>query len=531
MAVVTTAEPPVTESLYIVRGEWSADTIANSLYALLPARLRPIARHQFTLLDTFDGRVRRAGARLTRTGTNGTTVLTWQPSVGRGEVSAQVGDSAGFAWDLPAGPLQQAVSPVIGVRRLIPQADAVQQGSQLDVLDERGKTVARVRIESGHARASLPRAPWQPLPTTVTLTALRGYDEAFRRLVPIIESRPGLAACRAGAVDVILRHAGAANPGDTSVPRLQLAPAVRADAGARQIHRALLAILEVNEPGLRANLDSEFLHDFRVAIRRTRSLLGQIKSVFPADLVEHFATEFSWMGRVTGPPRDLDVLVLALRIRPADLSREDLDTLLEFLGHRQRQAHRELVEALNSRRYLRLVAEWHALLDETTSPATDAPNAARALGEVIAERAWRLSRRIVAAAEGLDDQTPAPRIHDVRILAKKLRYLIDVAPAFCEATDLALILGRLKKLQRVLGEFNDAQVQSTRLLDCGRDLAVDGGPSSALVALGRLAEERRQRSARLRTEVTGALARFVDRDARAVCRRALKRARPAETAP
>ena len=32
---------------------------------LLPSRHQPIARHRFTVLDTFDGRVRRAGGRLT----------------------------------------------------------------------------------------------------------------------------------------------------------------------------------------------------------------------------------------------------------------------------------------------------------------------------------------------------------------------------------------------------------------------------------------------------------------------------------
>jgi hypothetical protein len=42
-----------------------------------------------------------------------------------------------------------------------------------------------------------------------------------------------------------------------------------------------------------------------VTVRRTRSLLGQIKHVFPPDVVEHFSTEFAWIGRLTGPPRDL----------------------------------------------------------------------------------------------------------------------------------------------------------------------------------------------------------------------------------
>jgi hypothetical protein len=54
-----------------------------------------------------------------------------------------------FAWDLPDGPLQQLLAPAVGVRRLLPQAEAEEQGALLDVLDERAKTVARIRIASG----------------------------------------------------------------------------------------------------------------------------------------------------------------------------------------------------------------------------------------------------------------------------------------------------------------------------------------------------------------------------------------------
>ena len=78
-----------------------------------------------------------------------------------------------------------------------------------------------------------------------------------------------------------------------------------------------------NEPGVRANLDTEFLHDFRVAIRRTRSLLRQIRHVIPLDVGRYFSTGFSWVGRLTGPLRDLDVLILALREKRAEVSAGD----------------------------------------------------------------------------------------------------------------------------------------------------------------------------------------------------------------
>ena len=86
-----------------------------------------------------------------------------------------------FAWDLPDGPLQQALAPVIGVRRLLAQADAEEYGSLLDILDDRNKTVARLRIESGRARLPMSRNAWRPLPTMITLTGLRGYEDVYER--------------------------------------------------------------------------------------------------------------------------------------------------------------------------------------------------------------------------------------------------------------------------------------------------------------------------------------------------------------
>jgi CHAD domain-containing protein len=118
----------------------------------------------------------------------------------------------------------------------------------------------------------------------------------------------------------------------------------------------------------------------------------------------------------------------------------------------------------------------------------------------------------------------------LRIVAKKLRYLVDVTPpsSSCEAGDRARILGGLKKLQRVLGDFNDAEVQERHLLECGRALGAAGGGAGALLAVGRLAEQSRQRGERLRGQVADELARFCAPDMREACRRAFKRMGAAE---
>src|SRR5215471_13369374 len=320
------------ESTYVVADEVPAQTITRSLQALLPTRSHPLGRHCFTLLDTFDGRLYRAGARLTHASADGHSLMSWKASGMGSELAIRLPRPANFAWEFPDCALYRALAPVIGARRLLPQAEAEESGSLLDILDDRGKTVARVRVESGHARLPETRGAWQPLPTVVTLEGLRGYSEQFHRLVPVVESRPGITACPEGVEGVIRRHIGASEPHDVSSVRIDLAPGVRADVGARQIHLALLDVMQANQPGLQANLDSEFLHDFRVAVRRTRSLLGQIRQVFGEDVVNHFSSEFSWLGKLTGPPRDLDVFVLSLREHQREFSVEDIGALMAHLS-------------------------------------------------------------------------------------------------------------------------------------------------------------------------------------------------------
>ena len=95
--------------------------------------------------------------------------------------------------------------------------------------------------------------------------------------------------------------------------------------------------------------------------------------MFPPEAVEHFSTEFSWLGRLTGPPRDMDVLVLALREHRADLPAADMDALMAFLGEAQQQEHHALVEALDSDRYRRLLSDWEAFLERPVASEAEAP--------------------------------------------------------------------------------------------------------------------------------------------------------------
>jgi CHAD domain-containing protein len=521
----------ISEAQYTIDEAAQPDAIVQSLQALVSARARPIVRHRLTLLDTFNGRIAAAGGRLTaRAGDTGVR-LEWQPRDRHVRLEASVKTPVDFAWNLPSGPLRDSLQPIVDVRRLLPQVELEIHGCMLDALDDDRKTVARIRIEGGRARTPRRASPWHGIPTLVTLTALRGYDAAYERLLRIIESRPGLERSLAGLQVIALQAAGASPPRDVSRFDVALSESVLADAGARQIQQVLLDVMVANEPGVRADLDTEFLHDYRVSLRRTRSLLGQIKNVFPTDPVTHYRNEFRWLAQATNPTRDLDVLLLSLRQMSEDLPTDDVATLVAFLSRKQRQEHDLLEQLLESVRYRALMTDWRHFLQDAPSGVSGPADAARPLVEVTSQRIWRLYRRLVDQAMAIHDKTPASAIHQVRIAAKKLRYLIDATRSLHDRRHVDRIIDSLKRVQGVLGAFNDAQLQERHLLDSGRALAdADAGKSGTLLTIGRLAETARSHAASLRAQVSGELSRFCRDEIRADFR-LFKRAASVRTSP
>jgi CHAD domain-containing protein len=86
-----------------------------------------------------------------------------------------------------------------------------------------------------------------------------------------------------------------------------MTPEMRADAAMLAVCRRLAEIAEATLPGTLEDLDPEFLHDFRVAIRRTRSMLRELAGVLPAEVEDRARSDLRRVQAVTGPTRDLDV--------------------------------------------------------------------------------------------------------------------------------------------------------------------------------------------------------------------------------
>jgi CHAD domain-containing protein len=273
----------------------------------------------------------------------------------------------------------------------------------------------------------------------------------------------------------------------------------------------MLAVLSTmgETPG---SYDTEFLHDFRVAIRRTRSALSQIKAVFPLRIVERYKTEFAWLGQMTSPSRDLDVYLLNFdEYRdnlPASMQ-ADIEPLRTFLIKHQKIENKNLVKALNSARYHRLIKNWRTFLEQPVNERSTLKSAGRPVSEVASERIWRIFRRVIREGDAITTASPADDLHELRKTCKKLRYLMEFFQSLYPAGNIKELIRVLKTLQDNLGDFQDYEVQVTTLKTFSHQMVAEGTvPPDTLLAMGMLIDGLERRQQQAHEEFSGRYAGF-----------------------
>jgi CHAD domain-containing protein len=491
---------------YTLDGQTARRVLAE-LAAARRMRFHPARERAFSIYDTFDGRLSRGGKTLLGVHEEDQERLLFEPGAGLAPLELVLPRAPAFAAELPPGPLRVELERASSVRRLLPVCDVERRARPLDVLDRDEKTVARLTIEQGRAREARGRSqqadtpPWTELPQRLRVEPLRGYEREFEELVQLLETQ-GLQRAAGGDADFVAGVLGLRLGLDPSALRLTLAPDVPAAVGMKCVHRELLDIVLANEDGVRADLDPEFLHDYRVAVRRTRTLLAQVKDVFDPDALSFFRPELGWLGGLTGPCRDLDVLRMALD----EHGDESLGPLARLLERKHQRAHAELVGELSQERYAALMRGWAAFLAQPPGRGDGAPpNAERPLRDVLSERLARLYKRV---RRQRDRELEPTEMHALRLDCKKLRYLIDCTPGVFRTEDSARVVGRLKKLQDSLGEFNDCRVQQVTLRSCAETLAEHTPPVVTLLALGRWIERLERDAEEARARAMERLAEF-----------------------
>jgi CHAD domain-containing protein len=418
---------------------------------------RRSSRLQF--YDTFDWRIYHEGLVWTHDGAEfrlanrdtDTTVLTWR---GPGD--------ARFWRDHPAGELQDRLRHILEERAALPLGGIEVAVRDVRILNSDEKTVVRARIEEGRHGEEKGNAGKFRI---VKIVPVKGYIPQERKFSMHLQ-KIGLHPATKSVLEIVAEARGC-RPGDyTSKLKVQLDRSMTGQEAAGTIYKYLLDIIERNVQGIRDDIDTEFVHDFRVAVRRTRSGLTQIKGILPKETTDHYGARFAEVTRVTNRLRDLDVYLLSRDPYRAMLNEDlapALDPLFDELTGEREKEHKAVVNLLQSKLFQALIKDWKHKLADFGSPSLDAKRADLPVSKVADPMIYRRYTRVFESGNGIDARSPDYELHALRISCKKLRYLLEF---FCSLYPLEMIeslIKQLKKLQDNLGEFNDLSVQGAEL--------------------------------------------------------------------
>ena len=358
-------------------------------------------------LDTFDWRLFRAGLNLECIATRGRTELVLTARDGDLIAVQDAGQAGGrLRWpamtdSLPVGPLREQLASVVGVRALLPVVRASSAQSRHRVLNADEKTIATMIVDqmtlTGPAKAATP--------PRVTISPLRGYQAQAARLAEVLARTQGVTRADQSAFESALRAAGR-KPGDyTSKIDVRLSAEMPAAVAVCTVLTRLFETAQANVPGTIRDIDTEFLHDLRIAVRRTRSVLKLAGSVLPAGLSDRYRPEFKWLGDLTTPTRDLDVYLLDYPAMAARLVAGTEPELRPFHDHLTRQraaAQRQLGRGLRSVRFTELTRAWRRDLKQVQA----APGRRPATGRFAAARIARTHERVLRSGAAIDASSP-----------------------------------------------------------------------------------------------------------------------------
>ncbi|MCG5499332.1 CHAD domain-containing protein [Ectothiorhodospira lacustris] len=237
---------------------------------------------------------------------------------------------------------------------------------------------------------------------------------------------------------------------------LAIQPAARVvrDLARKYLDQAAQAAQRLSDPQ-----DTEALHDFRVALRRLRSLLAAHKTFVKSWLPKKLRRRVKELAAGTGPARDTEVQIAWMEQQRGQVKshqRPGYQWMMGRLEQRLQEEYQDLHETLPDA-LGRLHKRMHERLDlirDDESPPFGAVTAARLL-----ESAEDFRRHLLRVAG--DDGEADEAVHQARIKGKRLRYLLE--PVAAELDGGKELIRELKDMQNLMGEIHDIQVFSQEL--------------------------------------------------------------------
>lgn len=450
------------------------------------------------LLDTFEGHLRKS-AQLLLQSPKSLTLL----NLLSGDI-AQENAAPGwrFAENLPAGEVGSRLLKLSTLRAFneIAAVSVVHHG--ITVMDELDKTVVRGRMTMlAHDRTHA---------FLITPVLLRGYDAECMQFEKALAAYGGSPF---HASDDIYGMLGFGQEPYTSKPDLVLERDWDVYDSASRIVTTFIDVARRNEEGILEDGDTEYLHDFRVSLRRVRSLLSLFRNVYAEEDCRNAGREVADIMKQTNRLRDLDVYLLdrgRLYAYVPESMHAGLDTLFEMFAQERKDAFNQVCSFIKSDSYRVSMNDLQHRFDTPDGMARGSA-AAEATGHFASRMIIKRYRKVTKLARSITTETPDETVHALRIQCKKLRYLMEFFTPLYPPDAVKPMIKSLKGLQDGLGHFNDCSVQRASLNAFVAEHPLRGKKGMMLAeSVGALVATLYQMQQRARSNVDASLGTFAN---------------------
>lgn len=332
----------------------------------------------------------------------------------------------------------------------------------------------------------------------VELELMDGSIEALfllaHELVLHFPLRPSVRSKSARGFDL----ASGVGPGVSRAPDVMLADDATLEQMFDAVLRAASQHLLGNQAAAEDGHDPDAIHQYRVALRRLRSMLKLMLPVAPSSRAESFQHDVKWLMSNIGVARDWDVFVTQTlpRISRSCSPVEGFEALAGAAEDHRRRAHVAMKKAITARRTGRFQIALRLWIEQAGWRADISPEDRGLLAEpahmYIAEAAGKLHRKVLKRGRNFNRLSPEAR-HRVRLALKRLRDVAGFFPAnLGRKKARRRYERRLVRLQEQLGRYNDVFVagQLVRRISKGRISAAGRHAIEGLCA-GQAASRRR----------------------------------------
>jgi len=498
------SSPPA--NFYISAEQLNNLAIGN-IQGLTPALDWDENEHDFAILDCFEQSLRKS-RRLLLAIDEQVELLTEEGVI----LSQYVKPNTRFVAEFPEGMVKKALADLSPLRALLTIVSGTMKTGKLILTDDEKKTCVRAKLQK------LIPANGKTV-VLITPQGLRGYDQALSDMTAYIRTHGGT-PLTAGNLYRMIDHSCV---NYVAKPAIEIHPEETVFDTATKLIATYLPVARANEYGVIHDLDTEFLHDYRVSLRKIRSVLSLLKDAYDGNQTLQLKMRFSALMAPTGSLRDLDVYLLeqaSFYALVPHTMHDGLDAMFSLIANKRMEEQARLAAHLKTHRYKKEIKALAKLFSKKHK-LKPGPNSSRASHDLACELIWKRYRKICRLAATIHVTTPDQEIHALRIECKKLRYLMEFfGPTFPQEL-FDSILKPLKQLQDSLGLFNDCSVQQLNLQTFVDSLSDEQHRFKITQSVGSLMTLLYQRQFAEREKIMNAFAHFssdrIQRSFRTLC--------------